>query len=71
MSARASSAWAMRSRNSLAAIFLIVGLSVRLEGSDDGKNRFVDSGFSNDGEGISELVRSETRRVATVGVYAS
>src|ERR1700679_2286031 len=72
ISARASSAWAMRSRKSLAAIFLMVGLSLSLEVRDEGKKRFVDSGFSNDGEGMSELAlaRSEIRRVATVGVYA-
>ena len=61
----------MRSCNSLAAIFLIVGLSLSLEGRDEGNRRFIDSGFSNDGEGMSKLARSETRRVATVGVYAN
>lgn len=71
ISARESSAWAMRSLNSLAAIFLMDELSRSLEGREDGKNRFVDSGVSNDGEGKSELVRAETRRVATVGVYAN
>ena len=49
----------------------MVGLSLSLEGRDEGKKKFVDSGFSNEGEGRSELVRSETRRVATVGVYAN
>ena len=48
----------------------MVGLSLSWEGRDDGKNRFVDSGISNEGDGRSELARSETRRVATVGVYA-
>ena len=71
ISARESSAWAIRSCNSLSAIFLMFALSRSLGGRDDGKKRFVDSGVSNDGEGNSELVRSETRRVATVGVYAS
>ena len=71
ISARESSAWAIRSRNSLSAIFLMVALSRRLGGRDEGRKRFVDSGDSNDAKGSSELVRLETRRVATVGVYAS
>ena len=61
----------MRSQNSFAAIFLMVGLSLSLEGRDEGKKRFVDSSFSNEGKGRSELMRSETRRVATMHVYAS
>ena len=68
ISARESSAWAIRSRNSLAAIFLIDGLSLSLEGREDGNSSFVDSGVSNDSEGRSELVSAETRRVATEGV---